>query len=97
MSGEIHAARRCAGKSGGPAKNLFYLATGSVPGEGRLGDTARSYLLRLRAGQGVCSEIDRSQSGIPMSSVAPRDIVRIGKMGLRGQMQAMIEAIDRAG
>jgi hypothetical protein len=64
----------------------------------RVGDTARSYLLRLRAGQGVCSEIDRSQSGIPMSSVAPRDIVRIGKMGLmRGQMQAMIEAIDRAG
>jgi hypothetical protein len=32
-----------------------------------------------------------------MSSIAPRDIVRIGKMGLRGQVQAMIEAIDRAG
>ena len=32
-----------------------------------------------------------------MSSVAPRDIVRIGKMGLSGQVQAMIEAIDRAG
>ena len=42
-------------------------STGKVSGEGRLGDTAGSYLLRLRAGQGVCGEIDRSQSCIPMS------------------------------
>ena len=45
-------------KSGSPARNLFQLATGPVLGEGRLGDTAGGYLLRLRAGQGVCSEID---------------------------------------
>jgi hypothetical protein len=53
-------------KSGSPARNLFQLATGPVRGEGRLGDTAGSYLLRLC----VCSEIDRSQSCIPMSSIA---------------------------
>src|SRR6202035_663613 len=47
-------------------------STGKVSGEGRLGDTAGSYLLRLRAGQGVCGEIDRSQSCVPMRSIAPR-------------------------
>jgi hypothetical protein len=46
--------------------------TGPVRGEGRLGDTAGSCLLRLRAGQGVCSEIDRSQSCVPMRSSARR-------------------------
>jgi hypothetical protein len=46
----------------------------------RLGDTAGSYILRLRAGQGVCREIDRSQSCVPMRSIAPRGSVHIGKM-----------------
>ena len=58
---------RCASKSGSPARNPFQLATGPVLGEGRLGDTAGGYVLRLRAGQGVCNEIDRSQGCIPMS------------------------------
>jgi hypothetical protein len=30
----------------------------------------------------VCSEIDRGQSGIPMSSIVLRDLVHIGKMAL---------------
>ena len=34
--------------------------TGPVLGEGWLGDTAGGCRFRLRAGQGVCSEIDRS-------------------------------------
>jgi transposase len=66
--------------SGSPASNLFQLATGPVLGEGRLGDTAGGYVLRLRAGQGVCNEIDRSQSCIPMRSVAPSGTVNIGNM-----------------
>jgi hypothetical protein len=42
--------------------------TSKEPGTAlRARDTAGSYLLRLRAGQGVCSEIDRSQGCIPMS------------------------------
>ena len=80
LRGEVPAERRCASKSGSPARNLFQLATGPVLGEGRLGDTAGGYVLRLRAGQGVCSEIDRSPSCIPMRSVAPGGSVNIGNM-----------------
>ena len=36
---------------------------------------------RLRAWEGMCSEIDRSKSGIPMSSIVLRDLVHIDKMG----------------
>jgi hypothetical protein len=45
-----------------------------------MGDTAGGYVLRLRAGQGVCREIDRSQSCITMRSVAPSGSVNIGNM-----------------
>jgi hypothetical protein len=79
LRGEVPAEQQCASKSGSPARNLYQLATGSVRGEGRLGDTAGSYLVRLRAGQGVCSEIDRSQSYIPMSGIALCDVDHIEK------------------
>ena len=71
-------------------KDLFQLGTGPVPGEGRLGDTAGGNLLRLPAGQGVCSEIDRSQNCIPMSSVAPCDTVHIGKMALADDIDLLV-------
>ena len=70
--------------SGSPAKDPFQLGTGPVLGEGRLGDTAGGSFLRLRAGQGVCSEIDRSQSCIPISAIVPCDVVHITVvLGLR--------------
>jgi hypothetical protein len=65
-----------------PAKYHFQLATRRLLGEGRLGDTAWGYLSRLPAWEGVCSEIDRSQSGIPMSSIGPMRLVHFGKMAL---------------
>ena len=69
-----------AGKDISVKKYVVRLSAGErVLGEGRLGDTAGGYLL-LRASQGVCSEIGRSQSCIPMSSIALGDTVHIGNM-----------------
>jgi hypothetical protein len=38
----------------------------------------------------MCNEIDRSQSCIPVSSVAPRDLVCIGKMELADHIDQLV-------
>jgi hypothetical protein len=55
-----------------------------------MGDPAGGYLVGLRAGQGVCSEIDRSQSRIPMSSIALCDIVVRAKMALADDIELLV-------
>ena len=50
-----------------PAKDLFELGTRPVLGEGRLGDTARSYFPRLPLSQGVCREVAPGQNSRPMN------------------------------
>ena len=55
-----------------------------------MGDTAGGYLVGLRAGQGVCSEIDRSQSCIPISSIALCDTVHVGKMALADDIDLLV-------
>jgi hypothetical protein len=50
-----------------PAKDFFELGTRRLFGEGRLGDTARSYLPRLPLGQGLCGEVGASQYCSAMS------------------------------
>ena len=70
------------------------LATRRLLGERRLGDTAWGYLSRLRAWEGVCGEIDRSQSGIPMSSIGPMQLVHFGKMALADDIDLHVSRLS---
>jgi len=60
----------------------------------RLRDTAWGYLSRLRAWEGVCGEIDRSQSGIPMSSIGPMRLVHFGKMALADDIDLHVSRLS---